>query len=101
MPVVLENVPDVFLIILAADRDHDATLVETNNLLLKSVVRCTRFAALVQRNAIQATFDDDAAPKRIVAIQDQTLLRHALYCAYDSGYIPCIEIEETCAERRL
>ena len=76
--MVGENAPDIGFIVLAADRKDHAALFELQQRILKTMVDLTDIGYFADLDALVADVAQDAAPQRIVQIEDDALDRPAL-----------------------
>src|SRR5215470_7645637 len=99
--MLVEHFEDVGFVVLAAQRNQHATLREVQQTLLEIDKSLTRIFVAVELDSFQSVLPDNAAPERVVAIEDQTLFRSPLECAHDTGEVLRINVQECFPERRL
>ena len=75
--VLLEDLPGDRLLVLAANGQQDAALLQRLGVLLEGHEGLALGVALPQADAAQAIVADDAAPAGVVQIEDQALLGQA------------------------
>ena len=73
------------VLVLRADGQHDAALPQIEGEVLDGDEGFARRRPLPQRDAVESVVADDAAPQRIVEIEDENLPRLAHERAHDAG----------------
>src|SRR5262249_54264229 len=71
MRVLIQNLPHRRVVIFAAETNQKTLLGNRENLRLEAIVRDARILVGIQLNSFQTGLADNAAPNRVVAIEDQ------------------------------
>src|SRR5882672_5442503 len=71
----IEHLLDVPPIVLRAHAQYDAALLELLRVLLQGQMRLAEGATLAEHDAVNAVIAEDAAPKRVVEVENQAFAR--------------------------
>src|SRR5258706_1995300 len=99
--MIVEHLENIGLVVLAAEHDEDAASGEMQQAGVEVIERLAWIFIAIELDTIQSLLADNAAPERVIAIEDQAFLCPAFERSHDAGDILGVQIEEFLSERRL